>query len=123
MRILLAKGEICLRSYQFLCWDSRSVDTVTSILRCWYNISIASRYFRDVTRELWYNQDFFVTVRAGTAYRHLFPSKEKTIICNVYCQRISDFRLVSTGTYYLVPAPISLEKKPWVQLFHSRIDA
>ena len=30
-------------------------------------------------------QGFFVTVRAGTAYRHLFPSKEKSINCNVYC--------------------------------------
>jgi len=27
---------------------------------------------------------FFLTVRAGTAYRHLFPSKEKTLFCNVY---------------------------------------
>jgi len=27
---------------------------------------------------------FFVTVRAGTAYRHLFSKVKKKIICNVY---------------------------------------
>src|SRR6218665_1379774 len=29
-------------------------------------------------------QGFFVTVRAGTAYRHLFSQVKKKIICNVY---------------------------------------
>jgi len=54
-----------------------------------------------------------VMVRAGTAYRHLFSQVKKKIICNVYYYRISDFRLVSTGNYYLVPAPIFVQKKPW----------
>ena len=29
-------------------------------------------------------QGFFVTVRAGTAYRHLFSKVKKSFICNVY---------------------------------------
>src|SRR6218665_407994 len=42
-----------------------------------------------------------------------FSSKEKTLfVMYYYYHRISDFRLVSTGTYYLVPAPISLQKSP-----------
>src|SRR6218665_1410560 len=57
-------------------------------------------------------QGFFVTVCAGTAYRHLFSKVKKKVICNVYYYRISDFRLVSTGTYYLVPAPIFVQKSP-----------
>src|SRR6218665_2970487 len=55
-------------------------------------------------------QGFFVTVCAGTAYRDIFSKVKKKNICNVYYYRISDFRLVSTGTYYLVPAPIFVQK-------------
>jgi len=29
-----------------------------------------------------------------------------------YYKRIRDFRLVCTGTYYLIPAPIFLQKSP-----------
>ena len=41
-----------------------------------------------------------------------FPRKEKPLFVMYYYKRISDFRLVSTGIYYLVPAPISLQKSP-----------
>ena len=41
---------------------------------------------------------FFVTVRVGTAYRHLFSKVKEQIICSVY--GIRHFRLVSTGTYF-----------------------
>jgi len=41
---------------------------------------------------------FFVTVRPGTAYRHLFEEKKK-IVCNVYFERISYLR---TGTFFEV---------------------
>src|SRR6218665_670810 len=58
-------------------------------------------------------QGFFVTVRAGTAYRHLFfQSKENKLFVMYIINEFCDFRLVSTGTYYLVPAPIFLQKKP-----------
>jgi len=56
-----------------------------------------------------YIQGFFCD---GTAYRHIFSKVKKKNICNVYYYRISDFRLVSTGTYYLVPAPIFVQKSP-----------
>jgi len=52
----------------------------------------------------------------GTKYR-------KEIICNVYYYRISDFRLVSTGTYYLVSAPIFVQKSPVPTYVHASICA
>jgi len=71
----------------------------------------------DVDRD---GQGFFVTVRAGTAYRHLF-SKVKKKLFVMYIIKECDFRLVSTGTYYLVPAPIFVQKNPGFYRSRSRL--
>ena len=52
-------------------------------------------------------QDFFLTVRAGTAYRHggtFFQVKKKELVLMYSITDLRYFRLVSTGTYYLVPS-------------------